>query len=301
MKSKLFLLLSVTCLAIVSLFTSAYGQTYKYTVSGVVTSISGDQNAVQAAELLISVGDPVQYTFEVDFDGTATATRYNGQVLTWNDYVGTSDAPDYFYTTYIGGSDVGPLENISSPDPNLISEWHHGLNNTRFEDGVDVQHTGYLSGGDSYNLVRIENYSQHVQDWKVGEEGLGTLFQVLNEVRNSNSESAKIRSNVILEYTDNPANPVSIVDPEEAVGQLITQVVKLNLHSGIINSLDSKLEAALNALDDLNENNDVAAINSLYAFIKYVEAQRGKSISEENANALIESAEAVILSLQEGA
>jgi len=37
----------------------------------------------------------------------------------------------------------------------------------------------------------------------------------------------------------------------------------LNLQSGIENGLDAKLDAALKAIDDLNENNDVAAINTL--------------------------------------
>ncbi|UCC99336.1 MAG: hypothetical protein JSW66_05510 [Phycisphaerales bacterium] len=34
----------------------------------------------------------------------------------------------------------------------------------------------------------------------------------------------------------------------------------MNLQSGIENDLDAKLDAALKAIDDLNENNDVAGI-----------------------------------------
>lgn len=58
-------------------------------------------------------------------------------------------------------------------------------------------------------------------------------------------------------------------------------------------SLDAKLDAALNALNDVNENNDVAAINSMRAFINAVEAQRGKKISEEDADTLIADAELI--------
>ena len=85
--------------------------------------------------------------------------------------------------------------------------------------------------------------------------------------------------------------------PAEAIQQLIADVVVLNLKQGISNSLDAKLDAAFQALDDLNENNDVAAINSIQAFINYVEAQRGIHISSADADALIASAQAIIASL----
>ena len=75
---------------------------------------------------------------------------------------------------------------------------------------------------------------------------------------------------------------------------LANQVIALNLQKGIANSLDAKLYAALQALDDLNENNDVAAINALQAFINAVEAQRGKKISQEDADALIAAAQEII-------
>ncbi len=60
-----------------------------------------------------------------------------------------------------------------------------------------------------------------------------------------------------------------------------------NLKHGIENGLVAKLEAALRVLDDVKENNDVAAIKSLEAFINLVEAQRGKQISDTDADALI--------------
>jgi hypothetical protein len=74
-------------------------------------------------------------------------------------------------------------------------------------------------------------------------------------------------------------------------------VEDLNLQQGIDNSLDAKLEAAKKALEDLNENNDGAAINSLQAFINAVEAQRGKALTEEQADMLIEMVQRIIDSL----
>ena len=76
--------------------------------------------------------------------------------------------------------------------------------------------------------------------------------------------------------------------------QLIDKVVVMNLQQGIENSLDSKLDAVSKALDDVNENNDIAAINALQAFINALEAQRGNKISEADADALIADAQQII-------
>lgn len=82
--------------------------------------------------------------------------------------------------------------------------------------------------------------------------------------------------------------------------QLIDEVVGLNLQQGIENGLVAKLEAALRVLDDLNVNNDVAAIPLLEAFINVVEAQRGKQISTTDADALITAALEIIELLSTG-
>ncbi|OGM14302.1 hypothetical protein A3A76_00120 [Candidatus Woesebacteria bacterium RIFCSPLOWO2_01_FULL_39_23] len=73
-------------------------------------------------------------------------------------------------------------------------------------------------------------------------------------------------------------------------------VISFNLQNGIENSLDQKLEAAQNALNDVNENNDQAAINSLQA-INSVEAQRGDKIANEQADALIAATQEIIAAL----
>ncbi len=78
------------------------------------------------------------------------------------------------------------------------------------------------------------------------------------------------------------------------VANLIETVSDLNLQHGIENSLDAKLDAVLKALQDLNENNDIAAINALQAFINAVEAQRGNKISDADADILISAAQAII-------
>ena len=83
-------------------------------------------------------------------------------------------------------------------------------------------------------------------------------------------------------------------NPADMIGGLVDTVMELNIQNGISNSLDAKLDVALSALDDLNENNDAAAINSLNAFINAVEAQRGKVLTNEQADGLITQAQAII-------
>jgi hypothetical protein len=79
--------------------------------------------------------------------------------------------------------------------------------------------------------------------------------------------------------------------PAELILDLADDVMALNLYKGISNSLEAKLNAALRALEDENENNDIAAINTLGAFIKIPEAE---------ADALIAAAQEIIELLSDG-
>lgn len=91
-----------------------------------------------------------------------------------------------------------------------------------------------------------------------------------------------------------------VVSKRGSVAELIREVANLNLAQGIENSLEAKLESAMNALDDVNQNNDVAAINSLHAFINAVEAQRGNKLTNEQADKLVADANNIIASLSDG-
>lgn len=75
---------------------------------------------------------------------------------------------------------------------------------------------------------------------------------------------------------------------------LINDVETLNIQHGIENSLVVKLNAAI---QEIQANNNAEAINSLQAFINEVKAQRGKKISESDADILIVAAQAIISQL----
>ena len=99
---------------------------------------------------------------------------------------------------------------------------------------------------------------------------------------------------IVCAGVDMGAFEVPLLDAIQLLRNLIQDVVDLNIQEGIENSLDSKLDAAVNALDDLKENNDVAAINSLEAFMNAVEAQEEKKILEVDALYLIDAAQEII-------
>ena len=87
---------------------------------------------------------------------------------------------------------------------------------------------------------------------------------------------------------------------EELLTDLFAAVVNMNLQQGIANSLDAKFSTVMDALDDMNANNDVAAINALNASINAVEAQRGKKLTDPQADELVALATRIIALLEAG-
>jgi hypothetical protein len=102
---------------------------------------------------------------------------------------------------------------------------------------------------------------------------------------------------------DNPgtweSDTVLAPSTEEQITNLVNDVISLNLKKGISNALDAKLDNVLRALQDENDNNDVAAINGLYAFCSSVDAQSGKKVTEEDAATLIASANGILSSIDD--
>lgn len=84
---------------------------------------------------------------------------------------------------------------------------------------------------------------------------------------------------------------------QTTLNELIAQVAILNVNAGIVNSLDSKLDCVRQALADFNQNNNDAAVNAMFAFISEVEAQRGRRITNAEADALVDKAEQVLAQL----
>jgi fructose-bisphosphate aldolase class 1 len=76
---------------------------------------------------------------------------------------------------------------------------------------------------------------------------------------------------------------------------LIGIIISLKIPKGLKNSLFSKLENVLHSLENYKIK---AAIYQLRAFINFVEAQRGKKLSREEAKELMSTARSIIVSLK---
>jgi hypothetical protein len=85
---------------------------------------------------------------------------------------------------------------------------------------------------------------------------------------------------------------------EPEIEDLPEIIRKLELQQGLENSLISKIENTIGAIED---GNTKAAVNKLKAFINQLEAQSGKKITAEDAEMLINLASALIEGLEEQA
>ncbi|MHC4404408.1 MAG: Kelch repeat-containing protein [Planctomycetota bacterium] len=137
--------------------------------------------------------------------------------------------------------------------------------------------------------------------------GSWTLMDDLNEARHSHVAILLCDGSVLVaggydgtQYLNTAEIFRAQLAPDELVVLLGETVIELNLQNGIANSLDAKLDAVFQALADLNENNDVAAVNALEAFINSVEAQSGNRIPAADADGLIAAALEIILLLSCG-
>lgn len=90
---------------------------------------------------------------------------------------------------------------------------------------------------------------------------------------------------------------VNIETPAQAIQDLVITVEGFNLQQGIENSLDQKLQNAVDSLNAENAGNRQDAINKLNAFISSVEAQRGNQLTNSQADLLIAAANKIINSL----
>jgi hypothetical protein len=78
---------------------------------------------------------------------------------------------------------------------------------------------------------------------------------------------------------------------ENLINGLIAEIQAMGLHGGLENALISKLQ---NALAEFQAGNNTDAVNILNAFINQCNAQRGKKLTEAQADELIAAAQAII-------
>jgi len=196
---------------------------------------------------------------------------------------------------------------VASQDAFLPEQWYHialthdGTKPRMYINGVETAQT-LVEGSSSYD-------SYYIDDLGTGNNcfiGAGQQAAVINFYHGLIDEvgiydraltTAEIQD---IFYAGSAGKCKIPLTPYEAIETLIDHVIDLNLKQGIENALDSKLDAALKSLEDLNANNNVAAINALRAFTNAVNAQRGSHIPEGDADVLIDRTLDVIAMLEDG-
>jgi hypothetical protein len=249
---------------------------------GVVTEsydIAGNPRVVDGNGDAIAVVDMGAYEFQPDPADAATPTGIDVLVEPEDAGTGTTPVTIIFANitesglTSLDTSDSGPAPPVGFQlgDPATYYE----ITTTAAYDGFIVVCIDY--SGVSYSdpeLLRLHHY----------EDGAWVDRTISNDT---------INQIICGEVTS--LSPFAVFqDLKQLMQQLSQRIIDLNLQSGIENSLDAKLDAALKAIDDLNANNDVAAINTLSAFINAIEAQRGNKIPIGDADALIAAAQLII-------
>jgi PKD repeat protein len=108
---------------------------------------------------------------------------------------------------------------------------------------------------------------------------------------------------VTLTVTDNQGATatdtveVIVLSPAGAIQDLSQVVQNFNLQQGISNALDEKLQNAQSALNAENAGWRQDAANKLNAFISSVEAQRGKKLTNAQAETLVAYAQRILSAL----
>ena len=89
----------------------------------------------------------------------------------------------------------------------------------------------------------------------------------------------------------------NVPSPEILLDKMLVLLEQMDLPLGILNGLENKLQNARDSIAGSNSGQREDAVNKIQAFINSCEAQLGKALTSEQAQALISQADDVILTL----
>jgi hypothetical protein len=171
------------------------------------------------------------------------------------------------------------------------NEWHHvaatieGSFGSLYLDGVLVD----SEFGSGSRLV-ADNYDTHIGKYRNSPIGFeGSIDEV------AIWSKALTPDDILLHYTNGLIGEgYTYIPPDQAIQNLFDDIQNEELPQGAETSLLGKLNAALEALGNGNEE---AAINIINAFINAVSAQSGNKLTVEQADALIAAAQEILNSI----
>ncbi|MGH9779841.1 MAG: PKD domain-containing protein [Candidatus Acidiferrales bacterium] len=134
-------------------------------------------------------------------------------------------------------------------------------------------------------------------DWDFGDGGTANGAIVTHVYATAGEFTATLTVTDDEGDSDADTTSVTVRTPAQAILSLSDLVASFNFQQGISNSLDSKLQQAHAAFDAANAGQQQNASNLLMAFINEVDAQRGKELTDAQADTLVAFAVRILAAL----
>jgi PKD repeat protein/uncharacterized protein (AIM24 family) len=186
-------------------------------------------------------------------------------------------------TTTVTVNNVGPVVGSLSPISSILPGVSVSTNADFSDAGILDTHTAAFDWGDgvvTQGAMTESNGSGNISGSHTYSQS-GIYAVTLTVIDKDGGTSSSLTN-------------VTILTPAQAIQNLTDLVQTYNLQQGIENSLDQKLQNAVDSLTAENSGNRQDAINKLQAFISAVQAQSGNQITVDQANVLIQDAQEII-------
>jgi len=248
-------------------------------------SIANATDINSASTGLTSPASTLNFGFD-DFNGVVITNQYQGSGVTFS-----SSGNPWSYQTHPVGAFYSGVVRGSLTSGGVL-----------FDTIYSIEFSGPVSGA-AFNFIAFTGFEWNLTAWRndlevgsfdfISNSGDATTrfygfdnieFDTLTFARTVSSQAGFGLDN--LQF--------SLLSTTDLISNLVDTVILMNISAGISNALDAKLDSTLKALEDANTNNDIAAVNTMYAFCSSVEAQRGKKLTSAQADQLISEANGII-------
>jgi beta-propeller repeat-containing protein len=223
-------------------------------------SLSGATLALAYSTFLGGVGEEVGFGIAVDPSGNAYVT-------------GLTTSPNF--------PTVNPLPAPNNTLQNVQSAFVTELNAA----GSALVYSTYL-GGSAFDIgigIAVDSSgSAYVTGWTLG--GFPTT---------TGAYQTTFGGGTCGGFSCLDAFVAKISQPDELLNNLVSTVQSFNLQQGISNSLDVKLENAVDALNAMHAGDITTACNNISAFINDVQAQSGTALTTDQAAQLVALADQI--------
>ncbi|MFH1725013.1 MAG: LamG-like jellyroll fold domain-containing protein [Elusimicrobiota bacterium] len=244
------------------------GSRVRVYINGQLSGQGSASGPIRRSPWTFRMGDDPSNSGSRHFDGQIDEPMVFNRALSAAEVRAIYDAgPDGLCT---GGGNVPPTAD-AGPDQKILV-------------GAEATFDG---GGSSDSDGTIVSYS-----WDFGDTGSGSGQTATHAYLSPGTFTATLTVEDDDAATGTDTAQVTVQTPEEALAELGDAVDALpGVPSGLKNALASKLD---NALDSLARGNETAGANQIRAFMNHVNAQRGKKLTDEQADELIAAAQAIL-------